>query len=61
MLKYFVDCGVTCGNLDLDMLVFREEDNMELVVMLMCYVLLVGYFLLYVVEYGMYEIEDELG
>jgi serine/threonine protein kinase len=61
VLKHLVDCGVTCGNLDLDTLVFREEDNMELVVTSMRYASLAGHPSSYVVEYGTYEIEDELG
>ena len=61
VLKHLVDCGVTCGNLDLDTLVFREEDNMELVVTSMRYASLAGHPSPYVVEYGTYEIEDELG
>ena len=61
VLKHLVECGVTCGNLDLYTVAFRDEDSVEVVVTSMRYASLVGHPSPYVVEYGTYEIEDELG
>ena len=61
VLKHLVECGVTCGNLDLYTVAFRDEDSVEVVVTSMRYASLAGHPSPYVVEYGTYEIEDELG